>query len=409
MPGAGANGAGPLTGIRVTDFTWAWAGPHATLLLAMLGAEVIKIESRTRLDHSRVRSLMGGTTQGGPDASPLFNDLNLNKRSLTLNLREERSRELVRELVAKSDAVLQNMRPGVLDRLGLGYDDLRAVKPDIIMLSSSAVGATGPERTYAGYAPTFASLSGMAHITGHPDLPPLPLSGSVDLRVGTAAAFATLAALYHRERTGEGTHIDLSSTEVVSSMMGEVFLGYEMNGRILERMGNSDTTMAPHNCYRCRDECRWVTIAVGSEEEWEGLKRTLGDPALENEGFGDPASRWRNQARLDPIIERWTTEREAAEVVKALQAAGVAALPVNSGARISSDPQVQKLEILQSVEHPVLGERLVVRAPWTFSNASIGVRSPAPLLGEHNHYVLAEILGMSQSEIDQLETDGVLN
>ncbi len=409
MPGAGANGAGPLTGTRVTDFTWAWAGPHATLLLAMLGAEVIKIESRTRLDHSRVRSLMGGTTQGGPDASPLFNDLNLNKCSLTLNLREERSREIVRTLVAKSDAVLQNMRPGVLDRLGLGYDDLRAVKPDIIMLSSSAVGATGPERTYAGYAPTFASLSGMAHITGHPDLPPLPLSGSVDLRVGTAAAFATLAALYHRERTGEGQHIDLSSTEVMSSMMGEFFLGYEMNGRIPERMGNRDTTMAPHNCYRCRDEGRWVTIAVGSEEEWEALKHTLGDPALEEEGFADPASRWRNQAHLDPVIERWTTQREVAEVVKILQAAGVAALPVNSGAQISSDPHVQELEILQSLEHPVLGERLVVRAPWTFSHASIGVRSPAPLLGEHNHYVLAEILGMSQSEIDQLETDGVLN
>ena len=369
---------------------------------------MIKIESRTRLDHSRVRSLMGGATQGGPDASPLFNDLNLNKCSLTLNLREEGSREIVRKLVAKSDAVLQNMRPGVLDRLGIGYDDLRAVKPDIIMLSSSAVGATGPERTYAGYAPTFASLSGMAHITGHPDLPPLPLSGSVDLRVGTAAAFATLAALYHRERTGEGQHIDLSSTEVMSSMMGEVFLGYEMNGQIPERMGNRDTTMAPHNCYRWRDEGRWVTIAVGSEEEWDALKRVLGDPALDEEGFADPASRWCNQARLDPIIERWTMEREVAEVVKTLQDAGVAALPVNSGAQISHDPHVQERDILETIVHPVLGERQVVGPPWTFSNASVGVRRPAPLLGEHNRYVLADILGMSQPEIDQLETDGVL-
>ncbi len=409
MPGAGESGEGPLAGIRVTDFTWAWAGPHATLLLSMLGAEVIKIESRTRIDHSRLRSLMGGATQGGPDASPLFNDLNLNKCSLTLNLREERSREIVRKLVAKSDAVLQNMRPGVLDRLRLGYDDLRAVKPDIIMLSSSAVGAAGPERTYAGYAPTFASMSGMAHITGHPDLPPLPLSGSVDLRVGTAAAFATLAALYHRGRTGEGQHIDLSSTEIMSSMMGEVFLGYEMSGQVPERMGNRDITMAPHNCYRCRDEGRWVTIAVGSEEEWAALKRALGDPALDEEGFGDPASRWRNQARLDPIIERWTVEREVAEVVKTLQAAGVASLPVNSGAQISRDPQVQELGILQNIEHPRLGEKAVVGAPWTFSNASVGVRRPAPLLGEHNHYVLSDILGLPDSEIDQLETDGVLN
>ena len=218
----------------------------------------------------------------------------------------------------------------------------------------------------------------MAHITGHPDLPPLPLSGSVDLRVGTAAAFATLAALYHRGRTGEGQHIDLSSTEIMSSMMGEVFLGYEMSGQIPERMGNRDITMAPHNCYRCRDEGRWVTIAVGSEEEWAALKRALGDPALDEAGFGDPASRWRNQAHLDPIIERWTVEREVAEVVKTLQAAGVASLPVNSGAQISRDPQVQELGILQNVEHPLLGEKAVVGAPWTFSNASVGVRRPRP-------------------------------
>ena len=148
---------GPLAGIRIADFTWAWAGPQGSLLLGMLGAEIIKIESRARLDHSRVHSLTAGSMQGGIDESPVFNDLNLGKRSVTLNLRTEEGRELVRKLVAESDVVLQNMRPGVLDRMGLGYDDLCASKPDIIMLSSSAVGATGPEGRYAGYAPTFLS------------------------------------------------------------------------------------------------------------------------------------------------------------------------------------------------------------------------------------------------------------
>lgn len=403
-----ASGAGPLAGIRIVDFTWAWAGPHGTLLLALLGAEVIKIESRARLDHSRVRSLMTGAIQGGPDASPLFNDLNLNKLSLTLDLRKESSRAIVRSLVARSDVVVQNMRPGVLDRLGLGYADLRAVKEDLIMLSSSAVGATGPERRFAGYAPTFAALSGMAHITGYPDRPPLPLSGSVDLRVGTAAAFAVLAALYRRERTGQGVDIDLSSTEVMSAMMGDLFLAHEMTGRRPERMGNDDPVMAPHGCYRCRGG-EWVTIAVADEEEWRALAGALADPALEHADFSAPAERWQNRERLDEIVERWTATRDPDEVVHTLQAAGVAALPVYTGAQVSRDPQVESRGVMEPVEHPVLGERQVVGAPWRFDPDGVGVRSPAPLIGQHNHYVLAEILGMTDAEITRLEEQGVLN
>lgn len=401
--------AGPLDGVRITDFTWAWAGPHGTLLLAMLGAEVIKIESHTRLDHSRMRSLMAGATQGGPDASPLFNDLNLNKLSLTLNLRMEESREIVRRLVAKSDVVVQNMRPGVLDRLGLGYDDLRAVKPDLVMLSSSAVGASGPERTYAGYAPTFASLSGIAHITGYPDRPPLPLSGSVDLRVGTASAFAILSALYGRERTGRGQHIDLSSTEVVSAMMGDVFVAHELTGRVPERAGNRDAAMAPHNCYACKGERRWVTIAVAGDEEWAALRRVIGDPSLDAEEFAEPVARWRNQEALDEIVGRWTRQREVDEVVRTLQAAGVPSLPLNSGAAISADPHVSERGILERVTHPRLGEKRVVGAPWRFGDDGVGVRAPAPLLGQHNDYVLGEILGLPRAEIDRLTDAGVLH
>jgi benzylsuccinate CoA-transferase BbsF subunit len=405
---AANGGGGPLAGIRVADFTWAWAGPHGTLLLALLGAEVIKIESGTRLDHSRIRSLMAGTQQGGPDDSPIFNDLNLNKLSLTLDLRKEESRAIVRRLVAQSDVVTQNMRPGVLDRLGLGYEDLRAIKPDVVMLSSSAVGATGPERSYAGYAPTFASLSGVAHLTGYPDRPPVPLSGSVDLRVGTAAAFAVMAALYRRDRTGEGQHIDLSSTEVMSAMMGEVFLDHSMNGRVQERMGNRDAALAPHGCYRCRGDDAWVSIVVGREEEWLALRQSIGDPALDDEAFAGPLERWENQDRLDEIIERWTRERAAEEVEATLQSARVAALRVNNGMTIASDPHVRARGVLERVTHPRVGERLVVGAPWRFSEEGVGVRRPAPLLGEHNRFVLGEILGMPDDEIDRLTEAGVL-
>jgi benzylsuccinate CoA-transferase BbsF subunit len=398
-----ASGGGPLSGIRIADFTWAWAGPQGSLLLGMLGAEVIKIESRARLDHARVHSLTAGTLQGGIDESPVFNDLNLGKRSVTLNLRSEGGRDLVRKLVAKCDIVLQNMRPGVLDRLGLGYDDLRAIKPDLIMLSSSAVGATGPEGNYAGYAPTFACLSGIASISGHPDLPPISLSGSVDLRVGTASAFAVLAALFHRRQTGEGQNIDLSSTEVMSSMMGEAILGYELNGRIPERIGNRDAQMAPHGCYRCRgagEWADWVTIAVASDGEWTAFRSVLADPQLDSADFATSEARKQNEDRLDGCVEAWTRERSVDEIVAVLQQVGVAAARVQTGASLARDPHILAREVFQTIEHPLLGELEVVRPPWRMEGARLS--EPSPLLGQHNDYVLGEILGLDDAEIERL-------
>ena len=399
---------GPLAGIRVVDMTWAWAGPHGTQLLALLGAEVIKVESRARLDHSRLRSLMGGAVKSGPDESPIFNDLNLGKLSLTLDLRNDASRDLLRRLVAVSDVLVQNMRPGVLERLGLSYDELTQVRPDLVMLSSSAVGSMGPERAYAGYAPTFASLAGIADLTGYPDGPPQPLSGSVDLRVGTAGAFSVVAALYRRRQTGEGQHIDLSSTEVMSSMMGEAFMEHSMTGRVPGRSGNRHDVMAPHGCYACAGEDQWVSIAVGSDEEWTALKAALADPGLEGEAYAGPAERWRNQEALDPVIERWTREREVGDVVDHLQSAGVPAMRVHVEDSIASDPHVRARGYLQPVEHPTLGRRIVGGAPWRFSVDDVGVHRPAPLLGQHNDYVLGQILGLSSEDIEQLAADGVV-
>jgi len=402
-----SDGDGPLSGIRIADFTWAWAGPHASLLLTMLGAEVIKIESRARLDQTRVHTLTAGHIEGGIDASPVFNDLNLGKRSVTLNLRKDEGRELVRRLVSKSDVVLQNMRPGVLDRLGLGYDDLRPFNPNLIMLSSSAVGATGPERTYAGYAPTFACLSGMASISGHPDQPPLGLSGSVDLRVGTTSAFAVLVALIHRLRTGEGQNIDLSSTEVITSMMGEATLGYELCGRAPERIGNRDDLMAPHGCYRCNAEGEWITIAVGSEAEWQALQAAIGDPRLDDADFASAQKRWQNQQRLDPIVEDWTLCQTPDEAVETLQRAGVAAERVSDGAALAKDAHVRERGVFEVVEHPLMGKTEVVGPPWRMQGAAIS--GPGPLLGQHNDYVLGEILGLEKEEIKRLVEDEVVH
>ncbi|MBW2280865.1 MAG: CoA transferase [Deltaproteobacteria bacterium] len=403
------NGAqGPLAGVRVVDMTWAWAGPHGTQLLALLGAEVIKVESHARLDHSRMRSLMGGAMKTGPDGSPIFNDLNANKLSLTLDLRKDAARDLLRRLVSVSDVLAQNMRPGVLERLGLSYEELTRFKSDLIMLSSSAVGSTGPERLYAGYAPTFASLSGIADVTGYPDGPPQPLSGSVDLRVGTAGAFAVVAALYRRRQTGEGQHIDLSSTEVMTSMMGEAFMELSMTGRVPGRNGNRHDVMAPHGCYPCAGEDQWVSIAIGSDEEWTALKAALGDPGLEAEAYAGPAERWQNQESLDPIIERWTRQRPLGDAVDQLQAAGVPAMRVHLEDSIASDPHVVARGYFQELEHPVLGRRLVGGAPWTFSEDDVGVHRPAPLLGQHNEAVLGDILGLAPEEIERLVADEVV-
>jgi len=393
---------GPLEGVRILDFTWAWAGPHATLLLAFLGAEVIKVESRRRLDHTRLRSLMTGPIMTSPDHSVIFNDLNAGKLSLTLNLSQPKAVEIAKRVAQISDVVTENMRPGVMERLGLGYDDLKAVKPNIIMLSSSAVGATGPERTYAGYAPTFAAMGGLAYITGHPDDPPMPLSGAVDLRVGTTSAFAILAALHYRARTGKGQHIDLSSTEAVSTLIGHTFMDYSMNSRVQTRAGNRDQLMAPHNCYPCLGEDKWVTIAVACQEEWDALRRLVGDSRLEDERFADAASRWQNQEALDQIIGEWTASHSQEEVTQALQKVGVAAMPLLDGRALVRDAHLRERGVLQPLHHPLIGERLTLSPPWRFSRTPAQIRRPGPLLGEHNQYVLGELLGMPSDEIERL-------
>jgi len=399
---------GPLEGVRILDFTWAWAGPHATLLLSFLGAEVIKVESRRRLDHTRLRSLMTGPTMTSPDHSVIFHDLNVGKLSLTLNLSQPKAVEIARRVAQISDVVTENMRPGVMERLGLGYDDLKAVKPDIIMLSSSAVGATGPERTYAGYAPTFAAMSGLAHITGHPDGPPMPLSGAVDLRVGTTSAFAILAALYYRARTGKGQHIDLSSTEAASALIGHTFMDYSMNSRVQTRMGNHDHMMAPHNSYRCLGEDKWVTIAVASQEEWDALRRVVGDSRLDDERFADASSRWQNQEALDQLIGEWTASRSQEEITQALQRVGVAAMPILDGQSLVRDAHLRERGVLQPLQCPLIGERLTLSPPWRFSRTPAQIRRPGPLLGEHNQYVLGELLGMSGDEIERLIAEEVV-
>lgn len=400
---------GPLQGVRVTEFTSAWAGPYATCLLALLGAEVVKVESRRRLDHSRMLSFTTGSVFTGPDQSSVFNSLNLNKKSVTLNMSKPKAVELAKKLAAISDVIIENMRPGVIERLGIGYEVAREVKPDIIYLSSSACGQTGPERKYVGYAPTFAALGGASFITGYEDWPPSNFMGSIDLRSATTSAFAILAALVYRQKTGEGQFIDLASQETIAVMIGEVMLDYIMNGRVQMRQGNKEDTMAPQDCYRCKGEDKWISIAVATEDEWRALCRVIGKPELAmDDRFVDGYRRFAHQEELDRIIGEWTIQRDPYTAMELLQKEGVAAAPSMSSEDLYKDPHLKAREVFTIVEHPQVGKDWVIAPPWKLSATPAKIQRHAPLLGEHNDLFFREILGLSPEEIKTLEEEEVI-
>ena len=399
---------GCLEGIRIIDFTRYAAGPQITLLLAFMGAEVIKVESMVDIDHFRRQesAVVWGSQRAAVDC---FNSLNANKMSVTLNLKTDRGAELAKRLIAISDVVVDNFKAGIMDRLGLGYPVLREIKPDIIMLSASSHGAIGPEKGYIAYAVTMGALSGLSEMTGYEGGPPAVMRSSADLRPGTAAAFAILAALNHLEETGEGQFIDFSAREALSCPLGEIIMDYTMNQRVRTRQGNRDDCMAPHNCYRCKGEEKWISIAVSSDDEWESLRRVMGNPAwAEDERFADQLGRWQNREELDRMIESWTENHTPYDLMDMLQTAGVAAVPAFSNEELFNDPHCKARECFAPVDHPEEGELYIVAPPWKFSETPAEATMAAPLLGEHNRYVFGKLLGVSEEQISQMEADKVL-
>ncbi len=402
----------PLQGARVLDFTWVWAGPYATMLLAMLGAEVIKIEGPRSLDLGR-RSIVWPVAEPEPLEIPVnqgasFNSINMSKLGVTIDLQKPEGVDLARRLVGISDVVVDNMRAGSMEGLGLGYEALREIKPDIIVLSSTGRGSQGPERDYAGYATIHCAIGGSAHITGYEDQPPSTTTGDVDLMNATAAAFAVVAALYHRAQTGEGQFIDYSQCEGVTSLIGEVLLDYEMNGRSPGRVGNRDELMAPHNLYPCWGVDRWVALAVEADEEFAALARVMGRPELASDPrFADAASRKRNEAELDVLIAEWTRPRDRDRVVEMLCEADLAAAPSRNAEELYRDPHLRERGAFVEVDHPEVGRREFVGVPWKMSGYEPPVRH-APLLGEHNDHVFRGLLSLGDADLAELRREGVI-
>ncbi len=395
-----------LAHLRVVDFSWAASGPLATLHLALHGAQVIKIESAKSLDLAR-RGYY--TAVEDLNASPNFNDMHLNKLSVRLNLGHPKAQALAKRLIARSDVVVENFRPGVMERFGLGYAALQAVKPDIVMLSASASGQTGPERHLPGYATVFGALGGLSYVTGHEAGPATELWDSIDMRLGTAIALAVTFGVFHQRRRGQGQHIDLSSREVISSLLGDMFFDYQMNARVPGRRGNRDDIMAPHNCYPCRGVDRWISIAVETDEEWSALCAIAGHPEwAENVRFSDKYGRWKWQEEIDSLLSAWTRGEDATELTQRLQRAGVPAMPSMDTSELAADPHMKAREAFMNVPHPVLGETFPVRSPWLLSETPARSTRHAPNFGEHSDVILGDLLGVSAAEQRALQREGVL-
>jgi benzylsuccinate CoA-transferase BbsF subunit len=400
----------PLAGVRVADFTWVWAGPFCTEQLAHLGADVIRVESTERPCVTRQLPPFADF-QPGWNRSGYFNQYNQGKRSITLNLKDPRGVEVARRLIAKSDIVVENFAADVMERRGLGYEAIRQLRPDIVMVSISGYGRTGPERGFVSYGPATVPLAGFSAVTGYAGFPPMHVGISYgDPTAGLHAAFAALAALFHRRRTGEGQYIDVSLWEASAALLPDAILHYQMTGCDPPRQGNRHPTIAPHGVFRCAGDDRWVSIVAATDDEWKSLCEAMGDPDLARDPrFATPAERKRNEDALDERISGWTRTLSPEEVTRRLQAAGVAAFPSMSNRDLAEDPHLNERGFFVDLPHPEVGPRHHAGIPWRFSRTPCAVRSPAPLLGEHTRSVLEDLLGYSPEEVDALASAGVLS
>ena len=406
-----------LEGCRIIDFGTAWAGPMSTQLLADMGAEVIKVETRTRLDGLRMgRPIVGDDIAGGdegkwPDLQPGFHALNRNKLGITVNMKESKGLSLVKELAKISDVVADNFSPGVMARNGLDYESLKIIKPDIITLSLSGLGQYGPMSDATVYAGSIISLAGISSLIGYYGERPLGMTAMAygDSNASLHAAFAVLAALHYREMTGKGQHIDLSEAEAAAGLLGEAIVDYNMNKRVWGPQGNRHPYMAPHNNYRCKGEDKWVSIAVKTDEEWEHFCEATGNPHWAGEEkFSDGLGRWNNQEELDKLITGWTVNYTPYEVMDILQKVGVAAVPVMNVEDQYFDPHFQERQTYIEAKHPLVGVEPLYGIPWRLSDTPGEIKRVAPSLGEHNDYVFGELLGLSGEEITRLTEEKVL-
>ncbi|MCC6222960.1 MAG: CoA transferase [Thermoleophilia bacterium] len=399
-----------LAGLRVVELGGFAAGPCVGKHLADHGAEVIRIESRHALDGFRTNYPPFKDNEPGPERAALFAMTNDNKLSVTLNLKTPSGVAVARRLIARADVVVENFTPGVIDRLGLDYETLRAANPGLVLLSTCNQGRTGPRSRQPGFGTQLTALSGFVHVTGWPDRDPSLLFGPyIDYIAVGYGACAVLAALDRRRRTGEGCHIDLSQYEAGVQFMAPALLSYFASGRIADRCGNRHPVAAPHGVYPCLGEERWVALSVHDDAEWRRFRAALGEPpwALGQE-LGRAAERKRREDELDRHITAWTGGLAREEVVARLRAASVHVAPVNDMADLFADPGLAAHGFWQPLDHPELGAHHAEAPPYRLTETPADIHTAAPLTGEHTRRVLVELLGVSEPELARLEAEGAL-
>ena len=413
-PTPNAAPKGPLHGLRVVEMGQLIAIPYAMKLLADMGAQVIRLESVRRLESYRGDSVYRNDVEGAFwNRGANFYEQNRNKLGLTLELGHPEGLELLRRLIALADVFAENFTPRVIKQFGLEYADLRRLKPDLIMVSSTGYGYSGPWANFGATGPATEGASGLAYATGYPGGPPVMAEiPYVDYTAGEHTAFAVMAAVMHRLRTGQGQFIDVSQTQTASATIPETLLDYAANGRLPERLGNGDRQMAPHGCYPCAGLDRWIAIAVATDAEWRALARVLQRPAwLEDARFAGALARWQHRETLDALVAEATAGWEMRALMQELQAAGVAAGAVLDSKELLFDPHLRERGFYEVVRHhPSAGMPPLPYAsrPWQFSATPPVSPQAAPILGQHNEYVLGELLGLPAAEIARLEREGVI-
>jgi crotonobetainyl-CoA:carnitine CoA-transferase CaiB-like acyl-CoA transferase len=399
----------PLAGIRVADFTWVWAGPHCTLQLAHLGAEVVRVETTTRLCVTRMLPPFADFTMG-PNRSGYFNQYNQGKKSLTLDMKKPEALAVAKRLCAASDVVVENFASGVMDRMGLGYDVLRQLRPDVIMIALSGYGASGPDHDKVSYGPAQVPLSGMSSVTGYRDFPPMHVGISYgDPTGGLHGAFAVLAALMHRARTGEGQYIDLSQWETSIAVLGEAVLAETFGGGAPARNGNRDPQMAPHDVFRADGDDRWIAIAVEDDAAWARFAACIGKPELASDPrFATLTARKQHEDVLDELVTTWTSARSPEDATAALQAAGIPAYMSSRNRDLVESDHLRERGYFVELEHPEVGRRIHAGVPWRTTTNDSRVRAPAPCLGADTDQVLRDTCGYDDAAIAALRAADVL-
>jgi len=402
-----------LDGVRVLDLGQVWAGPYAAMLLADQGADVIKVESPTRWDPNRCAAPPGpGREQAWWNTCAYFQEYSRNKRSLGLELANPRGREVLAALVRRADIVIENYRAGVLDRLGIGYDWLRAQRDDVILVSMAAFGQTGPDHARPGYGPVMEQLSGLASLTGWGDGRPQLAIGYAygDPVAAAAAAGASLAALLQRRRTGRGQHVDLAQCDVLVAMIGEAFAEWSASGSEPQQAGNRRPECAPHGAYPCIGDDDWVAIAVETDAQWQGLRRAMRDPEWARDPALDTADvRWARYLELDEQLSSWTRRHRKAEIFQRCVDKGVPAAPVQrTNDELLQDPQLRSRGFYERVEHPAGGAWSMHGWEWRPVGGRRCVRRLAPDFGSDNEAILRDVAGLSDEEIAALRDEGVI-